>query len=442
MRRWQLATALLAAPLACALLLYLAAPTLTSRLWPVAQNDRDAIDTAIRPPPREEREHGLWRARVPPVTQDELRNAYNAWYETTERLPESSTAHTDEEREAASRARAAALASWDWVPQINATLAQDWDWRTWAVRALRSTGGVIVVGDSIHLQLFHHLRSLLPPSFELKEDYARVYGFNDPNSMQPAYLDVFMHEDDPVAADLLAAAHVPKSRLTRPILSYTRDDLLMTVQDIARFRDDAVRLITDDGDPLTTKEDVDAAWKEFTGRFGEGFDTAKEGQDGVTNVVIGGWRSRVDKMLEPIGDWRGSEKTILVINTGAHWSGPCLPEIGEARLKRVYQSMVDTLAPQLAKLAAKTTILFRPTIPGHPKCDEATQPSSEADARAVIANMDFFQDMAWGTFEVFNVMWRDAFRALHANIGWLPVFTRSIMRPEYVLCFVHVHSGC
>lgn len=432
-RRWQLVAGFLAVPLTCAVVLYFAAPSFSEsqNALPLVGHGGLAAVTPAKPRPTEEREPGVWQARVPPVSQDDLRTKYNAWYEVTERLPDTSTAQTDEEREAESRVRAAALASWTWVPQFNATLTHDWDWRTWAVRALRSTGGVIVVGDSINLQLFHHLRSLLPATFEFKEDHARVYGFNDPDSVQPAYLGVYLLEDDPLASELLKEARVPTSRLTRPILSYVRDDLLTSVAEVARFRNDAVRAIDDDGNRLLTDHDVEVAWTEFTSRFGGQFDTSKEGQDGVTNVVIGDWRPRVDALLDAIGDWQGTERTILVINTGAHWSGPCLPEIGEARLKQVYRSMIDAIAPQLVALSAKASVIFRPTIPGHPECDKATEPfKTEAEARDIISHMDFFHDMAWGTFPSYNVMWRDAFRSLHANIGWLPVYTRSIMRPE------------
>ncbi|EJD38178.1 hypothetical protein AURDEDRAFT_172812 [Auricularia subglabra TFB-10046 SS5] len=436
-RRWALAAAVLAVPVTAALLLYLS-PSVSARLWPeVDHRNIGAIEKAIhpaprpqRPPPSDEREHGLWRPRMPPWTQEDMRRLYNGFYQFTERLPEASTAQTEEEREKEERARAVALANWQWVPGLNASLERDWDWRKWAVRSLRSTGGVVVVGDSIHLQLFHHLRSLLPSSFDLTEDFARVYGFQDPNSVQPAYLNVFLREDDAHAAELLKLAKVPATRLQRPVLSYIRDDLLMSVGDVARLRDAAVRAVSDDGDAFASPEDVQNAWKEFTSRIDD-FDSTKEGQDGVTNVVIGGWRPRVDKLLEPIGAWAGTEKTILVINTGAHWSGPCLPEIGEARLQRTYKGMVDIVAPQLVDLSSKAAVLFRPTVPGHPNCETATAPfASETEGNAMLAELDFFADMAWGTFPSYNLMWRTAFAALHAEVGWLPVFTRSLLRPD------------
>ncbi|KAH7102507.1 hypothetical protein BKA62DRAFT_699743 [Auriculariales sp. MPI-PUGE-AT-0066] len=438
-RRWLLAILATAVPLTCALFYYTISSPPRGQWDAVAISDTEVVAVAVQAAPRDPdaREPGAWQPRVPPYTQQDLAQSWNAEYELTERLPESVHTANDNEWAAASHARAVTLANWEWVPELNATLDErKWDWRAWTVRLLRSSGGLVIVGDSLHLQLFNNLRSHLPRNFRFSDEngYVRVYGFNDPDSVQPGLLRVYLPEDGSETAELLAAAGAPAARATRPVLSYIRDDLLLTPREIATLRDDVVRGFDDTGRPLLSAADAEQAWEEFKERFGEdyAFDTTKEGADGVTNVVSSGWEPRVEALLAPIDDWTGTEKTVVVVNTGAHWSGPCLPEIGEGRMKQLYARMVELNAPKLVNLATSARVIYRPTTPGHPLCDTATTPFASLDeAKAMLDKMDFVEDMAWGIFPQYNTIWRAVLEKMRdTQIGWMPIYSRSLLRPE------------
>jgi len=355
--RWLLATLATALPLSIALLFYTVGSPGT--LWDtVSADDRDRIDAALRPPPKQDRERGLWRPRLPPLTTEELSDKWNGEYALVERLPEDVHTTSEDEWEAASRARALALANWQWIPEVNSTLAVDWDWETWTIRLLQSTSGLIIIGDSIHMQLFNNLHSHLPSDFRFSDEdgYHPVYGFNDPDSEQPAFLRVYLPDDENTALALLTKAGVPASRLSRPLLTFIRDDSLLPSTELAQIRDEVVKSINDVGEPLTRPEDVADEWKKFTTQFDFAWDSAKEGQNAITNVVISGWEQRLQPLLQPIPHWPGAKSTVIVVNTGAHWGGPCLPGIGEPRMRQVYNDMVCNIRAMLVAKAHAATL--------------------------------------------------------------------------------------
>jgi len=81
-------------------------------------------------------------------------------------------------------------------------------------------------------------------------------------------------------------------------------------------------------------------------------------------------------------------------------------------------------------------VIYRPTVSGHPKCDSNSVPyASVAEAVEHADKLEFEDDMGWNLFSEYNRIWRAAFSKLRADIGWLPIYDRTLMRPEYVYYF-------
>jgi len=330
---------------------------------------------------------------------------WGAWWEETERLPPGPELD-DDANLAARRERALTLANWVWDPA-----APTVDPAVWTTRLLAAPGGLLIVGDSINLQLFHHIRVMLPRELEAEfhESNAPVYGFHNPpgEGGQPGHLRVTL-PDTPAARVLLRRAGAPTSRLERPIITFVRDDLLLPLQNITALRDEVVKSTSDD-----------KGWAGFLERLGHPYKAGEDGSDGIQNVVFGDWRSvHASLVAKP---WPTARDTILLVNTGAHWSPSVFTAIGEGVMKTLYTRMVEKVVPELAALW-RTAVVIRPTLPGHKDCESFTVPAQKPEQQ----KLEFWEDMGWNLFAGFNDLWRDKVPAR----AWLPIWERTLMRPE------------
>lgn len=103
--------------------------------------------------------------------------------------------------------------------------------------------------------------------------------------------------DSPVSHTLLARAGAPLERLQRPVVTFIRDDALLSAQQVA-------------GIVATTR-----------GISLEG--ALKPGH--TTNLYLANWTEKVKEAISPIRMgvnelWNGDNTTIIVVNTGAHWA--------------------------------------------------------------------------------------------------------------------------
>jgi hypothetical protein len=113
---------------------------------------------------------------------------------------------------------------------------------------------------------------------------------------------------------LLRAANAPLERLTRPVISFVRDDLLISLD----ATNEIVAHVMDEADSLHR----------------------------ITNSVFGNWTEVVTISSLPIhskeleSDWQGDRRNVVVLNTGAHWSPVCFEGLGENEMLRSYTAMV------------------------------------------------------------------------------------------------------
>lgn len=118
-----------------------------------ADSDANALadlQLAQRPkaPTLDDLEAGHW---VRKAERPDLSREWRGAYVHTEGLPPpldgETVAHTWEEIDLAKRARAVELASWEWVGE--GAITEKVGWEEIAVRALRSSGGIMLIGGSV-----------------------------------------------------------------------------------------------------------------------------------------------------------------------------------------------------------------------------------------------------------------------------------------------------
>lgn len=293
----------------------------------------------------EDMEEGAWIPTQHPVNISSL---FHGVYQTVDNLWETlegeATPEDDDAKSAAKRARAEAIASWEWtgrgaVPPV--------DWEELAVRALRSTGGLIILGgeprfqiasrkavlillllDSLQGQLFDHLQiGIFPPDtlVHLDVDQIEIHGTYH---TIPVFRSLSLPPDSVKSHALLARAGAPVERLQRPIVTFIRDDALVAAEQLAQIVAAARNISLEEA--------------------------SRPGV--VTNTYLANWTARIEADIQPIklsnfefdgeygeqlGYWYGNRKTVIVANTGAHWAPGTFAEFtDEERMLSAYRAGV------------------------------------------------------------------------------------------------------
>ncbi|EIN03591.1 hypothetical protein PUNSTDRAFT_147021 [Punctularia strigosozonata HHB-11173 SS5] len=360
-------------------------------------------------------EAGTWTKRDPPL---DLEHFWNGDYTWVESAGQEGEGLEGEALQTARRERAERLASWEWAgPGAVADLDAEW----MLVRALRSPGGIILVGDSIQLQLFEHLVKCIPRTVphETVKSQSEVHyrvPLDEPHMVDGSYAVFLSSSDSSVVLDLLRAANAPLERLSRPVITFVREDLLLTIESASELVGEVMGEV--------------------------------DGQHRLNNVVFGNWTDVLAANSLPIRtqgtgrDWSGDRKNVVLLNSGAHWSPGCFHDLGEESLWQTYSAMVHEVVSTLSALPA-TTLLYRPTIPGHASCASFLGPVSSPDE---LVPLTFDGDWGWTLFPSFNELWvnvlrggitgphisedRDAPSMGPKPPGYLPVYTRSLLRPD------------
>ncbi|TRM64463.1 hypothetical protein BD626DRAFT_491897 [Schizophyllum amplum] len=360
----------------------------------------DKVEEVLAPPPPKhdfckgtECGTGRWRARSPAFgALSELQKAYankydHVWQQclipASEQMPEA------ERKERESR-RLVDVLNWEWVPS-GGKLLMDFDALEFTIRMLKSPGGMILMGDSITRQWHVTMSWKLRQAGVIPE----IDAPHLPHQDVPHFIRYTIHPNTPVREYLLKQAGVPESRLERPFLTMVENHLSIPHTDIRKITDTPADYPWDHKHPQ-----VDA------------------------------WHQYVKEMVAPVAGEEASvtEDSVVVMNTGAHWSRGVLyflrrwedPDVEMEKLHDAYRAMMRIHIDALGALP-RLSVLYRSTAPGHPACERRLAPyadgpdarEKEADLPAHIMAETDDPDMKsvrrrwdWDQFSVHNEFWR------------------------------------
>lgn len=331
---------------------------------------------------------GTWKPRSKPFESIDQLRPYKGCATST-RLRGATT-------EKANAERLLNVMNWDWTPYQGETA--EWNAEEFVIRLLRSPGGLISVGDATSKDHFDSL------AIYLERSGIRLQRFSKPPSSSSSS-SKFVHQftlapDGPATASLMMRSRVPPSRLKRPILTMIEDSLLVNDGDLKII---SQRLGTGKAEKWTTELPRMQTWPVMVEEMAS---STKE-----------------DKDLVP-------EDTILLLNTGAHWSRLELsllksrdnPSVEQNYLTEAYRQMLRVMSEQL-KPMSRLSIVYRATAPGHPKCYTRTAPyksarMAETMEKNVISRLlqgvsteeerEQKRKQDWDLFSVHNDLWRRA----------------------------------
>lgn len=341
-------------------------------------------------------------------------------------------------------------------------------------------GSELTVGaDSLQGQFFKHLRDAVFPAATLYHVTHTDFVIRGTMHRVPAFKTLSLASSAPLSRELARRAGAPIERLGRPIITFVRDDLLLSAEETAGL--------------------VAGILRSMLGAKGRS-----------TNIVYGNWTQHVERALRPVrlsgGDeWEGDRPTALWLNTGGHWSPRSFLDFDETNMLEAYRQGVRAfhhpakifslkffISQFITIMAAVRTLprtlpIYRPSIPGHAHCTAFRSPvASASELRPLIYSENF----GWNLFTIYNdILVAELLRAeegesssaapaalsdsdvyrrqweevddieLEDDVstssaglpqgrpslegprpkGYMPVFQRSLLRPEYVsvVCSVH-----
>ncbi|TFK23231.1 hypothetical protein FA15DRAFT_670730 [Coprinopsis marcescibilis] len=337
---------------------------------------------------------GNWVPREPKfATLDDAKKEFPHWERCRIPGPPKGKMRPREQKKALEAERFLNVTNWVWKPREGEQI--DWDAEDIVVRMLQMPGGIIFMGDTIthgHETAFRLFLETAGISLDSKE--AKVKGRRSNNIH--AHI---LRPNTTMTTKLQLMAGVPDSRLQYPVFTFIEDQLLLPQKemlDIARRH----------GAPAKSQ------WKPRV-------------------VGVEGWESYLLDVTRPrIGEGTTvTRDTVVVLNTGAHWSRGKIyvlpekvaPAEEQTALTNMYSDMIKVVLKRIEPLK-RTTVMYRATSAGHPGCNEQLSPyTSYAQAFTTEAIhgkrvRKFFKSVEerktqlrldWDMFDVHNMIWKD-----------------------------------
>ncbi|TFK25740.1 hypothetical protein FA15DRAFT_327405 [Coprinopsis marcescibilis] len=372
---------------------------------------------------------GSWKQREPPLVNLEDVKPWTGCPAASK----TGGSETDVEQGKSSASRLLDIVNWKWEPTHSSL--EEWNPEAFVVRLLKSPGGLVFLGDENTRDHFTALLGNL--------NHSRIsfdVDLNTPLRFKTQHVQQYtLSPSDPSTERLRLAADVPVSRLERPILTLIQDSLLVN----------------------------EAELQTISQRVGKAED------HGWTRELpsVHGWPSLVEDLAATRNEERETvtEDTIVIINTGIHWSRHQLtllkarnnPADEQAYLTEAYRQMVRVVSEQL-KVNPRVFIYYRATTPGHPKCYIHSSPyktpgAAQALEKNVVSRL--LQGVAteaerqqkrkwdWDLFPVHNEVWRRAIirleherkmlfakpfplQRLYAKWHYLDIWSQALQRPD------------
>ncbi|KAF8994569.1 hypothetical protein BDQ17DRAFT_1366686, partial [Cyathus striatus] len=317
------------------------------------------------------------------------------------------------------------LMSWVWKPARGEMLK--WDADKFVVRLLQSPGGIIFSGDSISRQHYQQLQyALASAGIDVTEDPDHLPQYNHHRLHQ-----YVLKEGDAMTKYLREKAGVPESRLLRPIYTKMDNHILLGEKEVREIVGE-----------LGAQEDF--PWRDIY----EYFD---------------GWEKFLEDMARPRPGERDTvtEDTVVVLNTGAHWSRGSLymlPNDGtvedqQSRVKSAYADMINRMTRRLDAIP-RIKVFYRATASAHPSCPSKANPYSNVthatdmegdvlEAMGLYAANDNLRNVLWrwdwNRFDVHNRLWEAKVRELAKQRElegkgpkwfFMDVWNMTIQRPD------------
>lgn len=163
-------------------------------------------------------------------------------------------------------------------------------------------------------QLFKHIRDAVFPAAALYHVTHTDFVIRGTTHRVPAYETLSLASSSPLAQELARRAGAPPERLARPVVTFVRDDLMLSAEETAGIVTDVLHKT---GHSL--------------GR--------------TTNLVYGNWTRRVERATrlvrtvtdDGVSEWEGDRPTVLLMNTGGHWSPRSFLDFNESHMLDAYR---------------------------------------------------------------------------------------------------------
>ncbi|KAF5332286.1 hypothetical protein D9611_008082 [Ephemerocybe angulata] len=346
--------------------------------------------------------------------------------------PPSGVTRTPAETKSLKEQRIVDIMNWMWQPSDGEWIP--WDPMDFVVRLLKTPGGLVFMGDSLSQGHEHAFGSYL-------QEGGIKFTMDPPHLPKDSFIRThILQKHHPMTLELQKRAGVPDSRLDYPIFSVVEEHMLV--------HEEELRYLTGlngatEGWPwhLRSMKRADD-WEAF-------FRWLTKGRPGEDASV--------------------TRDTILVLNTGAHWSRgtlymlPRLETLEQERaaLTNVYKTMVKMVMKKFSQYT-RLTIFYRSTNPGHPSCQLHTKPFADlSEARLEEARFFELSDLSatserdivtrrrwdWDYFNVHSQIWREEISRLERlsrmvkqpnksrfvrGVKWLfmDVYDMSLQRPD------------
>ncbi|KZT55837.1 hypothetical protein CALCODRAFT_484482 [Calocera cornea HHB12733] len=277
---------------------------------------------------------------------------------------------TQDEKNQAGEERLLACAGWEWEPVQGAL--REWDVAAFAERLLNSERGLLIVGDSLTGQmadvLFSMLIMPLPNMDNPFQAFSPTVHYSEGSHVVLDHMSITLNHGHPLYHELRSRLpHVPASRFDEPIVDYMRSDLLFSYDEL---------------DPIFERVGFHHAPYEYT-PFASQFP----------------WQSHLPNAT---ARWEGEQDSILILNTGAHWS-PARWATNAEEYTKGYLGVALALLPKLLA-TPKLHLVYRSIASAHTKCYRHSTPVFPGK---VVDTGDEETDWGWAHFPSLDRIWTE-----------------------------------
>lgn len=301
------------------------------------------------------------------------------------------------DKEEEQKIRGRKVASWEWILE-DGNPPREWDTEAFIERALKSRGGFVVIGDSVAGQMMGDLQTLLR---QHRGDHPRQVTERihlEDNNIFISISWLTLSPKNPLFERLLAKpslAEVPRTRFSEPILTMYRSDNLLTEGEL----DDILKSV---GmvEPLNRK----------------------------VHRATGDWRQGLRNISRGTS-WPGELDTIVIVNTGPHYSPLHMTPANDDQLIKSYEIVIKTIYNFLSAPPVPTLTFFRATSPAHQNCGAYSQPVFRNSSTAENPTPEW-HNYGWHMFPEFNRIAKKVFADQSSTTRYLDIWPLSVQRPD------------
>lgn len=276
--------------------------------------------------------------------------------------------------------RPVAASSFSWMPSNGAEL-RPWDPVEFVLRCINSRAGMLMVGGEpafelrppakLKLTAVSYIDSISHQQMEALEGMMRI---KSEHNISPSfsYRDVDGHRgwvlSNGTFKNFVAnrLPHIPPSRLEQPFFRFFKHFALVSNDELRQISREKVGKEVEPSGSL-----LQPSWERYLPKDG-------------------------DKL-----GWGEEQPSILVLNTGPHWSEHEFFKIDHAQLVQLNQAVATAVLERVLSVPRLTT-MYRSIAPSHAHCDDATAPIYPASPFAAHPE---YSSWNWQMFGIFSDAW-------------------------------------